>query len=235
MLFDLVDDGRVAIVTLNRPERMNAYDRAMRDGLYEALTAVRDSPGVRALLLCGNGPAFSTGGDVREFGSTPSPTRAREVRWLRDVWGTLWNLPALTIAAVHGYVVGGGMEMMLLCDLALAARGARFALPETGLAMIPGVGGTQTLPRLAGPGPGLDLVLSGASLDAAAALRLGLVTRVVHETRLWAAARALARDLARLDGSQVQRLKRLVNDAADYPLRAGLSRAARAAFAPVAR
>jgi enoyl-CoA hydratase/carnithine racemase len=223
VLFDLVDDGRVAIVTLNRPERMNAYDRAMRDGLYEALTAVRDNPGVRALLLCGNGPAFSTGGDVREFGSAPSPTRAREVRWLRDVWGTLRALPVATVAAVHGYAVGGGFEMALLCDVLVAASDARFALPETGLAMLPGVAGTQTLPRLLGLGRAMHLTLTGAWLDAAGARELGLAARVVAPRRLRATALAEARRVARLDGALVALLKRMVDEGMDLPLAGGLA------------
>ena len=121
----------------------------MRDALFEALHAVRDDPDVRAMVLRGNGPAFSTGGDVAEFGSAPSPVTARDVRWRRDVWGLLHTLSKPTIAAVHGYAVGGGFEMALLCDLCIAADDARFCYPETGLAMIPGVAGTQTTPRAA--------------------------------------------------------------------------------------
>jgi enoyl-CoA hydratase/carnithine racemase len=218
VLFELVDGGCIAIVTLNRPERLNAYGVAMRDALYGVLTAVRDDPGVRAMVLCGNGAAFSTGGDVSEFGSAPSPARAREVRWLRDVWGTLWRLPQLTIAAVHGYAVGGGWEMALLCDQCLAAPDARFALPETSLGMIPGVAGTQTLPRLAGVGRAMHHVLTGAWLDAGAARDLGLVSRVVPRARLLASALRLARRAARFEPGLVTRLKRAVNDGLDLPL-----------------
>jgi enoyl-CoA hydratase len=136
-------DGAIAIVSLNRPAALNAYDTAMRDGLYEALSAVRDDPEVRAVILRGNGPAFSTGGDLREFGSAPSAVGAREARWRRDVWGLLKRVRQPVIAAVHGYVVGGGLEMTLLCDLCVAADDARFAYPETGLGMIPGVAGAS--------------------------------------------------------------------------------------------
>lgn len=222
VLYETLDGGRIAVVTLNRPERLNAYDVAMRDGLYEALSAVRDDPAVRAMILRGNGPAFSSGGDVAEFGSAPSPTRARQVRWLRDVWGTLWRLPAISIAAVHGYAVGGGFEMALLCDQCVASRGARFALPETGLGMIPGVAGTQTLPRLIGRARALRLVLAGEWLDARAAHELGLVGRVVTPGRLWPTALAAARRIARLDVSLVRRLKRAVNEGLDGSLIAGL-------------
>ena len=224
VLYELIDAGRVAIVTLNRPGRLNAYDIAMRDGLYDALLAVRDDPAVRAVVVHGNGRAFCAGGDLVEFGSAPSPTRAREVRWLRDVWGALWRLPAITIAAVHGYAVGGGFELAMLCDQCIASRDARFALPETGRGMIPGVGGTQTLPRLLGVPRGLRMVLAGDELDAAAAQRAGLVVRVVARARLLDAAVALARRVARLDPALVTRLKHAVADGLDRTLDQGLVR-----------
>jgi enoyl-CoA hydratase/carnithine racemase len=214
--------GRVAIVSLNRPESLNAYDVAMRDALYEALLAVRDDPEVGAMVLRGNGPAFSTGGDVREFGTAPSPSRAREIRWARDVWGTLRALAVPTIAAVHGYAVGGGWEMAMLCDLCIASGDARFALPETGLGMIPGVAGTQTLPRALGLGRALDHVLTGRTLTAAEAADLGIVVRVVPRARLEAVALAEAERLAALDGALVRACKRAVWEGLDLPLGDGL-------------
>src|SRR5437899_907739 len=200
--------GAVAVVTLDRPEVLNAYNVAMRDDLYAALGAADEDPEVRALVLAGRGPAFSTGGDVRQVGTAPSPFIARAVRWRRDVWGRLLELGAATVAAVHGYAVGGGMEMALLCDLCVAADDARFALPETGLGMIPGVGGTQTLPRKAGTAGALDLVLTGRWLDARAALAAELVGRVVARARLEATALALAGRLARLDPAAVKAIRR---------------------------
>jgi enoyl-CoA hydratase/carnithine racemase len=232
VLYDLVDGGRIALVTLNRPRQLNAYNTAMRDALYEALSAVRDDPAVRAVILRGNGPAFCSGGDVREFGTAPSASRAREVRWLRDVWGALWRLPAVTIAAVHGYAAGGGFEMALLCDHCIASRDARFGLPETGLGMIPGVGGTQSLPRLIGAGRALDLVLSGKWLSARAAHELGLVARVVAPARLLASALASARRLARLDRTLTARLKHAVAAGIDTSLAQGLALEHRLATLP---
>lgn len=220
--------GVVAEVVLNRPEARNAYDTSMRDGLYEAFTAIRDDPEVRVVLLFGNGPAFSTGGDLREFGTAPSPVVARAIRWQRDVWGTLWALPQLTIAGVHGTVVGGGFEMMLLCDQCIAARDARFWLPETGLGMIPGVAGTQTLPRLVGRSAALDLVLRGREIDARRARELGVVQHVVTDTRLRERCRAYADKLGRVPGSLAVFLKRLVQRAGDGPLADGLRAEARA-------
>jgi enoyl-CoA hydratase/carnithine racemase len=215
--------GAVAVVTLDRPERLNAYDVAMRDDLHAVLGAADADPTVRVLVLRGRGPAFSTGGDLAEFGSAPSPFVARAVRWRRDVWGRLLTLRAATIAAVHGYAVGGGMEMALLCDLCVAAVDARFALPETGLGMIPGVGGTQTLPRRVGTARALDAVLMGTWLDARAAGRLGIANRVVPRAQLATEALGLARTLARLDPAVVQAARRCVRAAHNLPLDAGVA------------
>lgn len=215
--------GPVAVVSLNRPQVLNAYNVAMRDALYETLQAVRDDPEVRAMVLRGNGPAFCTGGDVAEFGTAPSPVAAREVRWRRDVWGLLYALPKPTIAAVHGYAVGGGFEMALLCDLCLAAADARFAYPETGLAMIPGVAGTQTTPRVLGGGRALDLILTGQWLTATEALQLGVVARVVSVATLRAAAVDLAHRLCEVPPALIAGAKRAVNDGLDLPLAEGLA------------
>jgi len=215
--------GPVAVVTLDRPEVLNAYNVAMRDDLWAVLGAAGADSEVRALVVRGSGRAFSTGGDVHEFGTAPSPLVARVVRWRRDVWGRLLDLRAATVAAVHGYAVGGGMEMALLCDLCVAADDARFALPETGLGMIPGVGGTQTLPRRIGTGRALELALGGDWLDARGALAAGLVTRVVPRARLDIAALTLARRLARLDPRRVEAARRAVRGAHDLGLAAGIA------------
>src|SRR5262245_26994182 len=196
---------------------------AMRDDLYAVFGAADEDPEVRALVLRGRGRAFSTGGDLTEFGTAPSPFVAREVRWRRDVWGRLLGLRAASIAAVHGYAVGGGFEMALLCDLCLAADDARFALPETGLGMIPGVGGTQTLVRRVGPGRALEIVLCGGWLDAGGAEALGLGLGVVPRARLEATGVAPARRLARVPVGAALAARRCGRAAHDLPLEAGLA------------
>lgn len=220
VLYDKEDT--LAIVSLNRPKVFNAYNVEMRDGLYEALHAVRDDPEVRVMILRGEGPAFSTGGDVSEFGSAPSPVGARDIRWRRDVWGTLLSLPQPTIAAVHGFTVGGGMEMALLCDLCIAADDAIFFLPETALGMIPGVAGTQTAPRAIGLGRALDMVLTGKRVDAKHALQIGLANQVVPRQTLMTAARTLAHTLAQYDPQVIALAKRAVRQGLDMPLAEGL-------------
>ena len=215
-------DATVAVVSLNRPRQLNAYNVAMRDELHAVLHAIEDDPEVRVMILRGEGQSFSTGGDVSEFGSAPSPVRAREVRWLRDNWGLLSQLPQPTIAAVHGYTAGGGLEMALLCDMCLAADDAVFFLPETGLGMIPGVGGTQTAPRAIGLGRALDLVLTGKRLDAGEALKIGLVNRVVPRRALLTAAKSLAYTLCRHRPRTVRLAKRAVRRGTDLGLADGL-------------
>jgi len=189
--------GAVAWITLNRPDRLNAYNVEMRDDLFAALNAVQADADVRAMVLAGAGTAFSTGGDVNEFGQAPSPIAARWIRFRRDVWGRLRALPIPTVAAVHGFTVGGGLEMALLCDLAIAADNTRLCLPETSLGMIPGVAGTQTAPRRLGLGWALDLNMTGRWIDAHQALFIGLVAEVVPLKALNRTAHALATALGR--------------------------------------
>jgi len=215
--------GAVATITLNRPEVLNAYDVEMRDDLFSVFGAVADDPTVGALVLRGRGRAFSSGGDLTEFGTAPSPLVARWVRWRRDVWGLFRSLKAIAIAAVHGYAAGSGLEMALLCDLVLAADDAVFFLPECALGMIPGVGGTQTLPRAVGVGRALHMVLTGSRVDAREALRIGLVNRTVPRGELDPAARALADRVAALPRELVAAVKRCVTDGIELPLAEGLA------------
>lgn len=219
----------VAWVTLSRPEVLNAYNLRMRDELYEVLAAVRDDTDVRALVLRGAGRAFCAGADLTEFGTAPSPTIGRRVRFARDVWALLAALPVPSVAALHGFAFGSGLEMALFCDLRLAAADTQFAMPEVRLGMIPAAGGTQTLPRVGGLGAALDVLLTGRRFDAAEALRLGLVTQVVPSERLAAETAALARELAALDPRAVRAVRQAVREGADLPVEAGLRLEARLA------
>ena len=157
----------VATLTLNRPAALNAINLAMRDELWGYLDAVAVDPDVRVLLFRGAGPrAFSAGADITEFGSAPSLLAARDARQQRDIWDRLERLPVLTIAALHGFCFGAGIELPLYCDLRIAADDTRIALPEVTLGYIPSAGGTQMLPRLMPPGVARGFVLSGDAIDA---------------------------------------------------------------------
>jgi len=216
------DRAGIVTLTLNRPEVLNAYNTVMRDEVFAALGLVADDPSVRVLVVQGAGRAFSTGGDLSEFGMAPSPVRAREIRQVRDVWGRWLRLPCISIAAVHGLAVGGGLEMALLCDFLVCSEDARFALPETGLGLIPGVGGTQTLPRAIGLGRATSVVLAGSSIDGREAARVGLALEVVRRDRLAATVTRLARQIARLDPGLVRSVKACVRRGIDLPLAAAL-------------
>ena len=173
-----IDDRGLATITLARPERLNAINLEMRDLLWTYLQACRDTPDVRVILFRGEGRCFSAGADITEFGTAPSIMAARRARHERDLWGTLLAHRCRTIAAMHGYCFGAGLELPLCCDVRVAAESATFALPEVTLGYIPSAGGTQTLPRTIPPGVAAHMILTGEAIGSAAALRWGLVSRV---------------------------------------------------------
>lgn len=212
----------LARVTLNRPEVLNVYNLRMRDELWEVLCAVRDDPTVRAMLLNGAGRAFCAGADLTEFGTAPSVAIAREVRFVRDVWGLLHDLEVPTVAALHGYVIGSGLELALLCDVRVAAEGTRFRFPELSLGFIPAATGTQTLPRLARLGFSLEMLLSGDWVDHETSLRHGLVNRVVPPDRLMSAAETLAFTMMSRNPLAIRLAKAAIRRGATLPLNEGL-------------
>jgi enoyl-CoA hydratase/carnithine racemase len=220
---------RVAWVTLNRPERLNAYNMQMRDELDEVFGAVRDDPDVGALVIRGAGRAFCAGADLSEFGTAPSPAVGRRIRFARDVWGVLQGLDVPSVAALHGFAFGSGLELALFCDLRLAATGTQLGLPEVRLGMIPAAGGTQTLARVCGLGAALDLLLTGRRVEADEALRLGIVSRVVAADELETETDRLAHELVSLDARALRAARRAVKQGADLPLEQGLRLEARLA------
>jgi enoyl-CoA hydratase/3-hydroxypropionyl-coenzyme A dehydratase len=216
------DAHGIVRLTLNRPEKLNAVNLAMRDELWEALGAFRDDPDARVLILRGAGDAFSAGADISDFGTAPSYVEARRARHERDLWSLLLHLRKPAIAAVHGYALGAGCEMALLCDLRVAADDARFGLPEVSLGYIPSAGGTQTLPRTVPPGVALHMILTGDPIDAQEAYRCKLVQRVVPRDQLDAAADEWARALAARPPQALSYAKEAVLRGLDLSLADGL-------------
>jgi enoyl-CoA hydratase/carnithine racemase len=225
----------VARVTLNRPTVLNTYNTAMRDELSEVLSAIRDDPDIRVMTLSGAGRAFCAGADLTEFGTSPSPIVARRIRFARDVWAQMHELPVPSIAALHGFVLGSGLEMALFCDIRVAAESAVLGMPETQLGLIPGAGGTQTLPRIAGQSAALDLLLTGRRLGAREAQRLGIVSEVVPDEQLQPKCSAVAAEIADLDPVAVRSVKRAVREGLDLPLPRALELELRLANALAAR
>ncbi len=196
LLFEKADNG-VAWLTLNRQGVLNAMNMAVRDEMWSALSAIDDDPDIRAVVIRGAGDrAFSAGADISEFGTAPSYVDARRARQERDVWAAMLACTKPIVAAIHGFAFGAGCEMSLLCDIRIASDDATFALPEVTLGYIPSAGGTQTLARAIPPGIARQMILSGQPIDAATALRYGLVQRVVPRAQLDAEARNLAAKLA---------------------------------------
>jgi enoyl-CoA hydratase/carnithine racemase len=215
-------DG-TAYITLNRPKALNAYNIRMRDELYEVLGAVRDDPEVGAVILKGAGDkAFCAGADLTEFLTAPAPVIARRARFERDVWGLFLSIDKPFIAALHGYVLGSGIEMALCCDIRLASGDARFGLPEPGLGIIPAAGGSQTLPRTIGRAAALEMLMSGRWLTAEEAYQLKLVNRVVSRAELLPEADKLADKIKSNDRRAVGYIKQAVTRGLDLTLAEGL-------------
>ena len=215
-------DG-IAYITLNRPQKLNAYNTRMRDDLYEVLGAIKDDPDVRVVILRAAGEkAFCAGADLSEFLTAPSPLVARQVRWERDVWGRFLTVAQPVIAALHGFVLGSGMEMALCCDIRIASADAQFGLPETTLGIIPAAGGTQTLPRVIGRGKALEMLLTGSRLDASQALQVGLINSVVPRPQLMPAAEEMARRIASFEPLAVRAVKEAVVRGLDLSLPDGI-------------
>ena len=223
------DDGGVARLTLNRPDKLNALNLAMRDELWAAFEAFRDDPDARVLILRGEGSAFCSGADISEFGTAPSYVEARRARHERDLWDLLLHLPKPVIAALHGYALGAGLEMALLCDLRVAADDALLGLPEVGIGYIPSAGGTQTLPRMIAPGVALEMILTADPIDALGAYRIRLVHLVTPRDQLDAVAGGWARVLAERDARALSYAKEAIVRGLELSLRDGLALEARLA------
>ena len=220
-------DG-TGFITLNRPKALNAYNIQMRDELYQVLGAVKEDPEVRVVILRGAGErAFCAGADLTEFLTAPPPVTARQVRWERDVWGLFLSIDKPLIAALHGYVLGSGIEMALCCDIRLASEDAQFGVPEMGLGIIPAAGGSQTLPRLIGRGRALEILLSGRWVKADEAYRLKLVNRVVPRDDLWPEAERLADKIKSHSPTVLSYAKQAVTRGLDLSLEQGLELEAR--------
>lgn len=223
VLYEKTDD-RLAWVTLNRPQALNAINMAMRDQLWEIMHAVRDDPEVEVVIFRGAGDrAFSAGADIKEFGTAPTYVDARRARRERDLWGFMLSLDCVFIAAIQGYALGAGIELPMCCDIRIASEDARMGLPEVTLGYIPSAGGTQTLPRHVPPGIAMEMILTGDPIDAQTALRHGLLQKVVTRERLYAEAESMARRILRGGSRAVRLAKRAVLEGLEMPLEDALA------------
>lgn len=224
MSFVLLEKAdRIAWVTLNRPEKLNALNHAVLSELEGIFATLEHDPEVGVVVVTGAGEkAFVAGADISELKSLD--TAGARVQALRGqaVFQRIEALPKPVIAAVNGFALGGGCELALACHIRIASDNARFGLPEVSLGIIPGYGGTQRLPRLVGKGVALDLILSGEMAPAADALRMGLVSRVVPQAELKAAAEKLAKTILSRGPIALRSALAAVHEGMEMPQEQGL-------------
>ena len=194
---ELTTEGNVATVKLNRPDRYNALGSRIVEELGEVLDRIEESGDSRVLILTGAGNrAFCSGVDLKERAGMDADERWAHNRALNAFAERLARLQVPTIAALNGLAFGGGLEITLACDFRIAVESATFSLPEVGIGIVPGAGGTQRLPRLVGPTRAKELILTGRRIDAQTALEMGLVGKVVSPGSLMDEAWALAEEIA---------------------------------------
>jgi enoyl-CoA hydratase/carnithine racemase len=224
------DERGVATITLHHG-KVNALCVGLLDELRDAADALATDPAVRVVVVTGGAKLLAAGADIGEFAADADPASFRiapsdEVRRIGGAFlealGALAGLPQPTIASVSGYALGGGCELALACDLRIASTNARFGLPEILLGIIPGGGGTQRLARLVGPAVAKELIFTGRMVDAAEALRIGLVNRVVEAEELDGATDELAGTLAAGPRASLAIAKRAIDQGLAGPLEAGL-------------
>ena len=191
-------DGEVAVVTIDRQEKLNALNSDVIRELAEVFASLSDDNAVRGVVLTGAGDrAFVAGADITELARMDSVEAVRVSRHGQSVFSDIERFPKPVIAAVGGHALGGGFELALACHLRVASERARFGLPEVGLGILPGYGGTVRLARIVGLGRAVELTLTGEPIDAARALSWGLVSAVVEPGGLLAEAKALARRITK--------------------------------------
>ncbi|MHB1007622.1 MAG: enoyl-CoA hydratase-related protein [Chloroflexota bacterium] len=218
-------EGNFAVVTINRPKVLNALNRATLNELALAVDELAKDPAVRAVVITGAGEkSFVSGADVNELRALTSSADAEEFSQLgQNAFYRIEQMDRPVIVAINGYALGGGCELALAGDIRIAADTARLGQPEINLGIIPGYGGTQRLPRLIGKSAAKLLVLSGDMIDAAEALRLGLVDRVVPAAELMSVAKDLARKLAGKAPLAVAHAKTAINLGMERELERGIS------------
>ena len=214
-------DNRVGIITLNRPEALNALNSQVMNEVTSAATELDNNPDIGAIIITGaGGKAFAAGADIKEMAGL-SFADAFGADFFAP-WGKLAAVRTPTIAAVAGYALGGGCELAMMCDLLIAADTAKFGQPEIKLGVLPGMGGSQRLTRAIGKAKAMDLILTGRNIDAAEAERSGLVSRVVPADELLNEAKAVATTISQMSGSAARMAKEAVNRAFESTLSEGL-------------
>ena len=221
LLVDVADN--VATITINRPDKRNALNTAVRRELMLALDQLRVDDSARVVVITGAGDkAFIAGADISEFAER-TPVQQRAAMHDRPIFDEIAAFPKPMIAMINGFALGGGCEVALACDMRIAAKSARLGQPEIKLGIIPGGGGTQRLPRLVGVGTAMRLVLSGELIGAEEAYRIGLVDVVVEDAQLEARTYDIAGAMAAQSSLALRLAKSAIRASEEMPLGAGLA------------
>jgi enoyl-CoA hydratase len=224
ILTDVCGDGprRTALITLNRPKQLNALNDALMDQLGSALLAFDRDEAIGCIVITGSEKAFAAGADIGAMAGF-GYMDAYKGDYITRNWETLRQVRKPVIAAVAGFALGGGCELAMSCDFIIAAESARFGQPEIKLAILPGAGGTQRLPRAVGKSKAMDMILTARMMDAAEAERAGLVSRVVPAERLLDETLAAAETINAMSGPSVMMAKECVNRAFESGLADGVT------------
>ncbi|SDN71691.1 enoyl-CoA hydratase [Halomonas shengliensis] len=223
-LIEVVDNAGIVRLTINRPKALNALNSAVLAELERVLAGLEGRADLRAVVITGAGEkSFVAGADIAEM-REKTPEQARDfARQALDTFKRLETLPVPTVALVNGFCLGGGCELALACDWAVASDNALFGQPEVLLGVIPGFGGTQRLPRRVGPAMALDLCTTGRKIDAAEALRIGLVNRVMPQAELEGYVEELTKQLGGNGPQSVRAAKQAIHDGMDQDLDSALA------------
>ncbi len=214
--------GAIAMMTVNRPDKMNALNVRTREEILAAFKELETDASVRVVVITGAGEkAFIAGADISEF-TGKSPLETREMMQRCRAFDAMEDFPKPVIAMINGYALGGGCELAMACDIRIASTRAKLGQPEIKLGIIPGGGGTQRLPRIIGEGKAMELILTGDMIDAEEALRLGLLNLVVPPDQLEAKTMEIADKIAAMSSVALQMAKKSVKNAARLALQAGL-------------
>ena len=216
-------DGPVAIISNNNPEKRNAFDDEMDLRLFEILAELSERPDIRAVIWRGTGDSFSTGRDVSAIGATTDVSHHELMRRGHRGIQKLFEIDAPIIAALQGWSIGGSFQRALLCDIRVAAEGARFMLPELTHGVIPDTGGVGVLYEMCGHGVVSDLVLTGRAMSASEALAHGVVSRVVAADQLDATVREVADNIAAKPRVTVNMARRIIRNLSEPQIRSSMS------------
>jgi enoyl-CoA hydratase len=217
----LEERGAVALITLNRPEALNALNRQLMDELTDAVRSIEANDAIGCTVITGSDRAFAAGADIKEMQSKSYADVMME-DFITANWEEVTRTRKPMIAAVAGYALGGGCELAMMCDFILAGENARFGQPEIQLGVIPGAGGTQRLTRFVGKSKAMEMCMTGRMMDAAEAERSGLVSRVVPTEDLLEEALSVATKIAELSRPALFLLKESVNKSYEVPLDEGV-------------